>query len=179
MEITFFHVGAIFFGSVTIYNLHSSRKYGESYIPAIAGSMMFISLLLFIILPWQYGYIALIFTMIFAVVNYSKSKSINKEKMERFVKDSKVTEPLKLTDYFMGWKVLHRLNEKYGPKKASFIYSVYMWLFGVILIIVSGYLWPDIFSNVWLIGFIVTGTMVGFYWQNKKLLEDLDSHNSE
>lgn len=175
MEITFFHVGAIFFGSVTIYNLHSARKYGESYIPAIAGSMMFISLLLFIFLPWQYGYIAFLLTTIFAVANYSKSKSINREKMKRFVKDSKAAEPLKLADYFMGWKVLHRLNEKYGPKKASFIYSVCMWVFGVILIIVSGYLWPDILSNIWQISFIVTMTMAGFYWQNKKLLEDLDS----
>ncbi len=174
MHITFFYFGALFFGSVTIYNIYSARKYGESYLPEIMGIMILFSLLLFMILPWQYGYVAFMLTMIFSVVNYRKSYRINKGKMKRYVEDSWSTEALKLTDFFMGWRLLHHLNRKYGPAKASLINSAFMWLFGIFLIIIFSYLWPDIFSNIYYIAPITTVVMFGFYWQNKKLLESLD-----
>ncbi len=179
MDMTFFHFGALFFISVTIYNIYSAIKYGESYLPAIVGIMMSVSLLLIIILPWQYGYVAFILTMIFSVANYRKSCRINKGKMKRYIKDSKSTDKLKLIDLFTGWKLLHHLSRKYGPAKASFINSTFGWLFGILLIVISRYMWPDIFSNIRYIAFIMTAVMFGFYWQNKKLLESLASDDDQ
>ncbi len=91
---------------------------------------------------------------------------------------SQNTEALKFTDFFTGWKLLHRLSRKYGPAKASFINSIFMWLSGIAIIYIFNYLWPDIFSNIWRMIFIVTLIMLGFYRQNKKLLEMSDSGNS-
>ncbi|WP_342306002.1 hypothetical protein [Methanolobus sp. ZRKC5] len=174
MDITIFYLGALFFGSVAIFNAYSTHKYGESYLPAIVSIMVFFSLLLLIILPWQYGYVAFMLTMIFSIVNYRKSYRINKGKMRQYIEDSRSTESLKLTDYFTGWKLIHHLNRRYGPNKASLIYSLFMWLFGILLIILVSHLWPDIFSNIWYVAFIMTTVMFGFYWQNKKLLESLN-----
>ncbi|WP_094226725.1 hypothetical protein [Methanolobus psychrotolerans] len=175
MDITFFHFGALFFGLVALYNLYSAHKYGESYLPVIVGTMMFISLVLIIIFPWQYGYIAFMLTAIFSVTKYRRVHDINKKKMKRYMDDSKNNESLKPIDYFTGWKLLHRLNKKYGPNKASLINSFFMWVFGILLICISRYMWPDIFSNLRYIAFIMTLVVLGFYWQNKKLLESLDS----
>jgi len=168
---------ALFFGSVAIYNLHSARKYGESYLPAIVASMMFISSSLFLVLPLQYGSVAFLFTTMFALVNYKKNYGINKERMRRHIGDSQGTGTLKFTDYFTGWKMLHHLNRKYGPAKASLINTVFMWVFSILLLAIFSYLWPDIFSSIRYMALIVTMTIIGFYWQNKKLLENLDSND--
>lgn len=175
MDITFFHFGALFFGSVAIFNAYSARKYGESYLPVIVGVMIFLSLILFLTLPWQYGYVAFLLTMVFSIANYRKSYSINKEKMKRYITDSKNKEPLGFTDIFTGWKLIHHLNRRYGNNKASLIYSFFMWLFGILLIIIFSNLWPDIFLNIWYVILIMTIVMFGFYRQNKKLLESLDT----
>lgn len=177
MDVTFFYFGALFFGSMTVYNLYSARKYGESYLPVVVGAMMFISLVLLIVLPWQYGYTVFMFTAIFSVVKYRSVYDISKKKMERCIGDSKSTEPLKPIDYFTGWKLLHRLSNKYGPNKAALINSVVMWFFGIFLAVLFSYLWPNIFSNIWYIVLVMTIVMSGFYWQNKKLLESLESGN--
>ncbi|WP_340819413.1 hypothetical protein [Methanolobus sp. WCC4] len=140
---------------------------------------MFISLVLLIVLPWQYGYIAFLLTAMFSVGKYRKVQGINKEKMKRFMGDSKNTEPLKPIDYFTGWKLLHRWNAKYGPNKAAMINSALMWFFGILLILVSRYVWPDIFSNISSMIIVVTVVMLGFYWQNKKLLESLDADSCQ
>jgi hypothetical protein len=175
MNISFFHFAALFFGSVTLYNLYSARRYGESYIPALVGMMMLISLVLFIFLPWQYGYIAFLLTVTFSVAIYRKSRNIQKEKMKRFVGDSKDADSLKLIDYFFGWKLLHRWNKKYGPKKASFINSLIMWIFGIIFAFLLIYIWPDTFEDIrHSIIPVMTVVMIGFYWQNKRLLENLE-----
>lgn len=178
MDITFFHFGALFFALVALYNLYSARKYGESNLPVVVATMMFISLVLIIVFPWQYGYIAFMLTAIFSVIKYRRVYDINKKKMKRYVDDSKNNEPLKFIDYFTGWKLLHRLNKKYGPNKASLINSFFMWVFGMLLVVLCSYLWPYLFSNVRYIAFIMTVVILGFYWQNKKLLESLDSDDA-
>ncbi|WMW24101.1 hypothetical protein RE474_08310 [Methanolobus sediminis] len=178
MEITFFHLAALFFGLLTLYNLYSARKYGESYLPVLVGTMMLFSLVLFIFLPWQYGYVAFLLTAIFSVTIYRKSCDMHKEKMERFVRDSKDNDSLKLIDYFTGWKLLHRWNKKYGPKKASFINSAIMWVFGIVFTLLLIYIWPDTFVNMrYSIIISITVVIVGFYWQNKRLLEGLENGN--
>jgi hypothetical protein len=178
MDITFFHFAALFFGSLTLYNLYSARRYGESYLPVVVGIMMLISLVLFIFLPWQYGYIAFLLTAMFSVAMYRKSCDIQKEKMKRFIGDSNDNDSLKLIDYFTGWKLLHRWNKKYGPKKASFINSAIMWIFGIVLAFLLTYIWPDTFEDMrHSIFLIMTAVMIGFYWQNKRLLESLENGN--
>jgi Ca2+/Na+ antiporter len=178
MDITFFHFAALFFGLVTLYNVYSARKYGESYLPVLVGIMMLISLVLFIFLPWQYGYIAFLLTMMFSVAMYRKSCDIHKEKMKRFIRDSKDNDSLKLIDYFTGWKLLHRWNKNYGPKKASFINSFIMWIFGIVFAFLITYIWPDTFGDMnHNLIIIMTVAMLGFYWQNKRLLESLDDGN--
>ena len=177
MYITIYHLGALFFGLVAIYNLHSARKYGESYLPAIVASMMSVSFALLFVLPLQYGSAVFLLTIIFALVNYKKIYRINREKMKRYISDSQSTEKLKLADYFTGWKMLHHLNRKYGPAKASLINTVFMWVFSILLLAIFSYLWPDIFSSIRYMALIVTMTIIGFYWQNKKLLENLDSND--
>ncbi|MBP1907990.1 hypothetical protein [Methanolobus bombayensis] len=98
--------------------------------------------------------------------------------MKRFVGDSKDNDSLKLIDYFFGWKLLHRWNKKYGPKKASFINSTIMWVFGIAIAYLFIYIWPDTFENMrHSIFLIMTVVMIGFYWQNKRLLESLKNSN--
>ncbi|WP_407354868.1 hypothetical protein [Methanolobus sp. WCC5] len=178
MNVTFFHFGALFFGLVAVYNLYSALKHRDSCLPAFVGAMMFILFVLFIFLPWQYGYLAFLLTAMFSVIIYRKSCDIQKEKMKRFVGNSKDTDQLKFVDYFTGWKLLHRWNNKYGPKKASLINSIIMWVFGITIGFLFTYLWPDIFSNMWHhIVIVMTIIMLGFYWQNKRLLESLDNGN--
>ncbi|WP_406656249.1 hypothetical protein V7O62_10360 [Methanolobus sp. ZRKC2] len=177
MDITIFHIGALFFASITIFNMYSARKYKESYLPAIIGIMMFFSLLLFLILPWQYGYAALLLTMIFSVANYRKSYSINKKKMMRLMENSQSAKPSKLTGLLTGWELIYHLNRKYDPSKASLINSILMWFLGILLIIVFNHIWPDVFSNIHYMAFIMTVIMLGYYWQNKKLLESLDTND--
>lgn len=177
MDITIFHIGALFFGSVTIFNIYSARKYGESYLPAILGAMMLLSALLFLVLPWQYGYVALLLTMIFSVANYRKSCRISEGKMKRYLEDSRNAEKLKPIYFITGWKLIHHLNRKYGSSKASLINSTLMWLFGIILILIFSRLWPDIFPGINQMVFIMTVVMLGYYWQNKKLLESLDTND--
>ncbi len=175
MDITFFHFATLFFGLLTLYNLYSARKYGESYLPVLVGIMMLISLVLFIFVQRQYGYIVFLLTAMFSVAMYRKSCDIQKEKMKRFVGDSKETDSLKLIDYFLGWKLLHRWNKKYGPKKASFINSLIMWIFGIIFAFLLIYIWPDTFEDIRHSIFpVITVVMIGFYWQNKRLLENLE-----
>ena len=175
MDITFFHFATLFFGLLTLYNLYSARKYGESYLPVLVGIMMLISLVLFIFVQRQYGYIVFLLTAMFSVAMYRKSCDVQKEKMKRFVGDSKETDSLKLIDYFLGWKLLHRWNKKYGPKKASFINSLIMWIFGIIFAFLLIYIWPDTFEDIRHSIFpVITVVMIGFYWQNKRLLENLE-----
>ena len=171
-----YHLGALFFGSAAIYNLHSARKYGESYIPAIVSSMMSVSFALLLVLPLQYGSAVFLLTIIFALVNYKKIYRINRVKMKRYLADSQSTEKLKLADYFTGWKLLHRLNRKHGPAKASLINSFFIWFFGMLLLAVFTYLWPDISLKIRHMAFVMTIVVTGFYWQNKKLLENLDTN---
>lgn len=173
MYFTIYHLGALFFGLVAIHNIYSARKYGESYMPAIAASMMSVSFSLLLVLPLQYGSAVFLLTTIFALVNYKKTHRLNREKMKRYIADSQGTEKLKLADYFTGWKLLHRLNRKYGPVKASLINSFFMWFFGILLFAVFTYLWPEIFSDFLHMAFIMTIVVTVFYWQNKKLLESL------
>ncbi|MEZ5334768.1 MAG: hypothetical protein R2741_05785 [Methanolobus sp.] len=173
MNITFFHFGAVFFALTAIFNYHSARKYEGSYLPAIMGVMMCISIFLFLV-SREAGSIAFLLTMIFGIANYNKAKTINENKMKRYMVDSKNADSLKLNDYFSGWKLLHLLHRKYGPGKASLINSFVMWVFGVLMVKMYIYLWPEIFTNFWSLILVITTITALFYRQNKKLLENLD-----
>jgi hypothetical protein len=176
MDISFFHFAALFFVLLAIYNLYSAHKYQNSYLPAIMGAMMAISFFLFLITKIV-GAIAFFLTMIFALVNFKKIRNINENKMKRYLNDSRNNEPIKLADLFTGWKLLHRLNKKYGPHKASLINSSIMWIFCILIAFMYTYLWPDIFTNIWYLIFIMTIIVAGFYRQNKRLLEKLENAN--
>ncbi len=80
MNITFFHFGALFFGLVAAYNLHSARKYGVNSLPAIIALMMFISFSLFLLMPLQYGLVAFLITIMFALINYNKGYKSTKQR---------------------------------------------------------------------------------------------------
>ena len=175
MDITFFHFAALFFVLMAVYNLYSAHKHGENYLPALLGLMLFISFSLFIISKVLLGSIAMFLTMIFALANFKKIRRANENKMKRYISDSKNDEPLKFVDLFTGWKLLHRLNKKYGPQKASLINSSIMWIFCILIAFMYTYLWPDIFTNIWSLIFIMTIIVAGFYRQNKKLLENLEN----
>jgi hypothetical protein len=97
--------------------------------------------------------------------------------MKRYLSDSRSNEPIKPIDLFTGWKLLHRLNQKYGPRKASLINSSIMWIFCILIAFMFTYLWPDIFTNTWSLIFVMTIIVAGFYRQNKRLLENLEKGN--
>jgi len=176
MDISFFHFAALFFGSMSVYNLYSAHKYKGSYLPAIVGAMMTISFLLFFIVK-ELGAIAFFLTMIVVLIYSKRIRNINENKMKSYLSDSRNNEPIKLADLFTGWKLLHRLNKKYGPRKASFINSSIIWIFCILIAFMYTYLWPDIFTNIWYLIFIMTIIVAGFYRQNKRLLEKLEKAN--
>lgn len=180
MDITIFHFGIVFFGFMTIYNISSARRYNESYFPAIIGALMFISTLLLLLLPRQYGSVAFLFTALFTIVNRKKIQKNHDKRIEKFIEDDNDNEPLNIADFFTGWKLLHRLNHKYGPKKASLIISIWVALPVFLIFLIASYVWPgfwlDIFSGkYYLMGIIAGILIIGYYRQNKKLLEKLDS----
>ena len=177
MDVTFFHFIALFFGLTAVYSFYSARKYESGYLPALIGVMMTISFFLFLIAKIV-GAIAFFLTLIFALANFKEIRSINENKMKRYISDSKNTEPIKAVDLFTGWKLLHRLNSMYGPRKASLINSSIMWIFCILIAFIYTYLWPDIFTNFWSLILIMTIIVAGFYRQNKKLLESLENSNS-
>ncbi|MDK2948468.1 MAG: hypothetical protein PWQ63_1628 [Methanolobus sp.] len=177
MEIILFYFTALFFGLMAVYNLYSARKNGENYLPALLGLMMFISAALILLSKELLGAIVFFLTMAFVLVNFKKIRSANENKMKRYLSDSRNNEPIKLADLFTGWKLLHRLNKKYGPHKASLINSSIMWIFCILIAFMYTYLWPDIFTNIWYLIFIMTIIVAGFYRQNKRLLEKLENAN--
>jgi hypothetical protein len=176
MDVTFFHFIALFFGLTAVYSLYSAYKYKESYLPAILGILLSISFLL-IFISRELTTIAFFFTMAFVLVNFKKMRHVNENKMKRYLSDSKNTEPIKAVDLFTGWKLLHRLNSMYGPRKASLINSSIMWIFCILIAFMYTYLWPDIFTNIWYLIFIMTVVVAGFYHQNKRMLEGLEKNN--
>jgi membrane protein implicated in regulation of membrane protease activity len=158
---------------MAVYNLYSAHKYKGSYLPAILGVLMSISFLL-IFISRELTTIAFFLAMLFALVNFKKIRRVNENKMKRYISDSKSNEPLKLADYFTGWKLLHRLNKKYGPCKASLINSSFIWIFSILIAFIYTYLWPDFFTNIWYLISIMTIVVALSYRQNKRLLESMN-----
>lgn len=139
IDISIFHAAALFFGIMTLYNLYSANRHKHSYLPAAVGFVMFVSSSLFLISE-LYGSIAFTLTMVFILLNYRKITKINRNRMQRYLEDSRNAGPLKFSDYFTGWKLVHHLNKKYGAGKASLIYSAFFWMMGLLFIAMYAYL---------------------------------------